>query len=390
MTRMSAFRAAAITLMAAALSIGGAQVGWADGGSKITVSGVVTLDGAPIAGVKVCDYIVNECTNTAADGSYTVQVEPDTGSVAYPDPCLAVYPGNDDQRSKFAPVVLNGRSPVCSLSIKGAAGSSVVQDVALTSFAEDTGRVVNAAGKPLAGVTVDGGLSNKTVTDSQGRFRVRILGSGYEGGSLEISAPGYQTAYANRIIGGFSLGTIVLAKESATPRISVTGTVTNAKGAPVARAEVCVVEGACVKTNAKGEYFSLQKSPGDWPASWTFRVFAPNGRSWVESDVRGPWLSNFTREDFRLPAMVSAKPVITGEAKVGAKLVADAGTWTPTPTKLSYRWYANGKKIAGAKSKTLVLKKAQKGKRITVKVTGKKESYPTVTRVSAPTKKVKR
>ncbi|MCE1175329.1 MAG: hypothetical protein LWW77_12100 [Propionibacteriales bacterium] len=361
-------------------------MGWAQGEATAPVSGIVLLDDKPVAGVKVCDLSDSDgvrCAVSAEDGSFIVDVAamPMYGS------CLSAAPVTPAQQALFAGVGWATRGSGCQVNVNPVGTT----EVHLESYRIDTGRVVNAAGKPLAGVTVDGGAHNKTVTDAKGRFTTRIEVHGYDDGRLLISAPGYQTAYAYSILGGDSLGTIALAKKSATPRFSVTGRVTNAKGAPVARAEVCVIEGgACVKTNAKGEYISLPTSPDATSGAWAFQVFAPNGHSWVEADVRAPWKSNFTRADFRLPAMVSAKPVITGEAKVGSQLVADAGTWTPTPSKLTYRWYANGKKIAGAKSSTLVLKKAQKGKRITVKVTGTKKGYPTVTRVSAPTKKVKR
>jgi len=64
-----------------------------------------------------------------------------------------------------------------------------------------------------------------------------------------------------------------------------------------------------------------------------------------------------------------------------------AGVWT-RGTRLSYAWYANGKAIKHATAKRLTLTKAQKGKRITVKVTGKQTGYRTVSRTSAKTAKV--
>ncbi|WP_405671645.1 Tat pathway signal protein [Streptomyces sp. NBC_01530] len=61
-------------------------------------------------------------------------------------------------------------------------------------------------------------------------------------------------------------------------------------------------------------------------------------------------------------------PVISGTVKVGRTLKSTAGTWSPTATSYAYQWYANGKAISGATKSSLVLKPAQKGKRITVKV----------------------
>ncbi|MBA3019723.1 hypothetical protein [Propionicimonas sp.] len=88
--------------------------------------------------------------------------------------------------------------------------------------------------------------------------------------------------------------------------------------------------------------------------------------------------------------LATSTPVIAGKAKVGKKLTVRTGAWGPAPVALSYRWYANGVKIAGATGKTLKVTKAQRGKRITVKVTGTKAGYASVTRASKATKKVTR
>lgn len=83
------------------------------------------------------------------------------------------------------------------------------------------------------------------------------------------------------------------------------------------------------------------------------------------------------------------KPKITGTPKVGKKLTAKPGTWGPGSVAKAYRWYANGKAIPGAKGKTLKLTASHVGKRITVRITGTKAGYATVTKVSAATAKIK-
>ncbi|MDR0854515.1 MAG: S8 family serine peptidase [Clostridiales Family XIII bacterium] len=94
------------------------------------------------------------------------------------------------------------------------------------------------------------------------------------------------------------------------------------------------------------------------------------------------------------PAAVKAfkkapAPKITGTVKVGKKLTAKVGTWSPKP-KFAYQWYANGKKIAKATKSTYKLTKASKGKKITVKVTAKKANYKATTKTSKATAKVKK
>lgn len=80
------------------------------------------------------------------------------------------------------------------------------------------------------------------------------------------------------------------------------------------------------------------------------------------------------------------KPTISGTAKVGKKVTAKAGTWSPKAT-LTYRWLRNGTAISGATKKTYTLTSKDKGKKISVKVTAKKKYYATVAKTSA-TKKI--
>mgnify|MGYP000846091499 CR=1 FL=1 len=84
-----------------------------------------------------------------------------------------------------------------------------------------------------------------------------------------------------------------------------------------------------------------------------------------------------------------ATPTVTGKARVGRKLTAKPGTWSPVPQALSYRWYRNGKAIKGATQVSYKLKKADRGKRIKVKVTATKSGYVTVVKASKATAKVR-
>ncbi|GAA3677907.1 hypothetical protein GCM10023081_15210 [Arthrobacter ginkgonis] len=82
--------------------------------------------------------------------------------------------------------------------------------------------------------------------------------------------------------------------------------------------------------------------------------------------------------------LTGAVPTISGTAKVGYTLTAKAGTWT-TGTTLAYQWYRAGKPITGATKSTYSLAAADAGQRITVKVTGTKSGYTTLSRTSAST-----
>ena len=88
-----------------------------------------------------------------------------------------------------------------------------------------------------------------------------------------------------------------------------------------------------------------------------------------------------------LGTLSTSTPTIIGLTTVGKKLTAVAGVWT-SGTTLTYAWFANGKAIKHATAKRLALTKAQRGKRITVKVTGSHTGYRTRTVVSARTARV--
>lgn len=82
-------------------------------------------------------------------------------------------------------------------------------------------------------------------------------------------------------------------------------------------------------------------------------------------------------------------PVISGTAKVGRTLKTTNGTWSPATTLYKYQWYANGKAVTGATKSSLVLKSAQKGKKITVKVIALRTGHKDGSAVSKPTGTVK-
>ncbi|MFD3998222.1 hypothetical protein [Streptomyces sp. NPDC058583] len=68
-------------------------------------------------------------------------------------------------------------------------------------------------------------------------------------------------------------------------------------------------------------------------------------------------------------------PYVTGTVKVGRTLTLNRGTWTPAPTSYAYQWYANGRAISGATRATFTPTKAQRGTRITVRVTAHRTGH---------------
>ncbi|WP_315093875.1 hypothetical protein [uncultured Cellulomonas sp.] len=78
-------------------------------------------------------------------------------------------------------------------------------------------------------------------------------------------------------------------------------------------------------------------------------------------------------------------PAITGTPQVGQTLTAVPGPWGPAPVALTYQWLAGGQAVSGATATTWKPTVAQLGTTVTVRVTGRKTGYTTVSRTSAAT-----
>lgn len=88
----------------------------------------------------------------------------------------------------------------------------------------------------------------------------------------------------------------------------------------------------------------------------------------------------------------AGKPSITGKVRgavrVGRRLTVHAGSWT-TGTKLSYHWLRAGKAIRGATRPTYKPTRADRHRRLAVRITGRKPGYRTLTRTVKLTGRVK-
>lgn len=82
--------------------------------------------------------------------------------------------------------------------------------------------------------------------------------------------------------------------------------------------------------------------------------------------------------------LLTATPVpsVSGQGRVGQKLSAAAGSWSPAKVTLTYRWMRNGVAIAGATASTYTLTTSDAGRSITVQVTGSKSGYTPVSKTS--------
>lgn len=89
------------------------------------------------------------------------------------------------------------------------------------------------------------------------------------------------------------------------------------------------------------------------------------------------------------PGVISstAAPVVTGGVDgvptVDAPLEASTGAWTPTPTSVSYQWYADGVLLEGETRSTYTPGAAQLGQAVSVTVTASRDGYDPVSAGSA-------
>ncbi|MFD0312854.1 FG-GAP-like repeat-containing protein [Streptomyces flavalbus] len=79
------------------------------------------------------------------------------------------------------------------------------------------------------------------------------------------------------------------------------------------------------------------------------------------------------------PLRNTGQPTVTGPARVGAKLTAGPGAWTPSADSYTYQWKADGQAVSGATGATYVVPAALRGKKLSVAVTAVKSGWRSTT-----------
>ncbi|MFT3942414.1 MAG: leucine-rich repeat domain-containing protein [Ancrocorticia sp.] len=207
------------------------------------------------------------------------------------------------------------------------------------------------------------------------------------------------------------LGDTISVKVTGTKTGYTTASKTSAKTAVVAKGTLTTVTPTISGTVKVGS--TLTANPGKWTSGTTFTY------QWYASGkaIKGATKATFVLTATQLGDPISVKvtgsktgyttasktsaktgavakgtlttatPTISGKAKVGEKLTAKPGKWT-TGTTFKYQWLADGKAIKGATKSSYTLKAADAGKKISVKVTGTKSGYTTLSKTSKATAKV--
>ncbi|MFK4099868.1 Tat pathway signal protein [Streptomyces sp. NPDC019531] len=259
----------------------------------------------------------------------------------------------------------------------GVAGSKVTLTVTGTALPVSATVRLSLSGKTVTATADSVSADNRTLTATldltgvaAGTWNVSVLAGGYEfpRGTFTVTEPQLTSTAAPKITGTAKTG----AKVTAVPG--------SWSAAPTSYTYQWKADGKAISGATASTYTVAASVVGK---KLTVTVTA----------VRSGWKSGTATSGAVTVAKGDAPkatktPVISGTAKVGRTLKASKGTWSPAPTSYSYQWYANGKAISGATKSSLVLKTAQKGKKITVKVVAHRTGHKDGSAVSKATKAV--
>lgn len=191
---------------------------------------------------------------------------------------------------------------------------------------------------------------------------------------------------------GSKSGYATITRVSTAPSKAVTATIPKVSGVLAVDQTVMATSG----TWTSGTTLAYQwlrdgvTIPGATQSS--YRLTSTDAGKAVSVKVTGsqPGFATITRTSTASAKVMTApRPTISGSMVVGTKLTAKPGTWT-SGTTLAYAWLRDGVAISGAASSAYTLTSADSGKLVTVKVTGKKSGYATVSQASSNTLKTMR
>ncbi|MFI8425916.1 hypothetical protein [Streptomyces sp. NPDC085479] len=324
-------------------------------------------------------------TGSALHSSAKVVVT--NGSFRAESTTLAVAP---DRRSMTVALDLT-RAPIGSLSVSVFAFG--------VQYAKPSVQVVaalrNTAPASFTGTAVVGGK----VTAKAGTWSLPVDSLAYQWRANGVAVAG-ATASAYTVpasLQGKSLSVSVVARKAGHPTLTSTSATAVVKGVAPKATRAPVMTGS-VKVGSK-----VSASVGTWsPAATSYgyqwradgvAISGATGSAYTPTAaVRGKKLTvtvtahrtghlsgSATTAAVAVGYGVAPKatkaPYLTGTVRVGRTLTLNRGTWTPAPTSYAYQWYANGRTVSGATKSTFVIGKAQRGQKITVKVTAHRTGH---------------
>lgn len=305
--------------------------------------------------------------------------------------------------AKTYPLVAADRGTAISVAVTGRL--SGYPDVTKTS----------AATAPIKGVFTTVATPTITGTAAVGSTLTANPGTWSPSGATF----GYQWYRSGTAISGATASTYKLTAtdQAKTITVKVTGALTGYESRSTTSAATAAVQGVFTAptptiSGTKAVGYTLTANVGTWsPAATTYTY------QWYRS---GAAISGATAKTYKLTSTDAGKaitvkvtgvktgyvtkavtsaatsavlkvfssapvPTISGTRKVGYTLTANLGTWSPTPTGTTYKWYRSGVLISGATARTYKLTSLDRGKTIKVVVTRSLAGYLTTARTSAST-----
>lgn len=106
-------------------------------------------------------------------------------------------------------------------------------------------------------------------------------------------------------------------------------------------------------------------SEDSWGGDFDWRRITKTGSSWPDGFIH---LVDKTVENVTAPTVI-------GNAQVGAALGVSTGSWTPSPRRFAFQWYADGQPIDGATRRRLPIGPELAGTTVGVRVTARKPGH---------------
>lgn len=175
--------------------------------------------------------------------------------------------------------------------------------------------------------------------------------------------------------GRWSLGTSVEAVSFSNASVTVTG-----PGGAALPVQTYPEETGFANDTLVWEVSGLTIPRGDEPVTYHVTVDGITGAASTSHE--------YDVHLFSPPLTVVSPPVVTGRARVGKTLRAGPGEWSPDPASFGYQWLRAGTEIANATGDSYRLRRADRGKRISVRVTAVRLGYAESAATSAATRKV--
>ncbi|WP_395362371.1 hypothetical protein ACHGLA_21210 [Streptomyces sp. YH02] len=338
---------------------------------------------------------------TIGSGKITMKV---TGTALHDKDQLFLMQSGSDYRalSTATTVAPDRRSMTVSVDLTNAPlGPLLTRVYTRYSYSRDSNAVsVVAAIRNTAVATFSGSsVVGSTVTAKPGSWSLPVDSLSYQwrANGVAIAGATASTYPISSSVLGKQLSVAVIARKAGHPTLTSVSTAALVKGVAPKPTKLPYVSGSTrVGNKMTAVVGTWSPAPTSYAYQWRANGVAISGATGstyvIGGAVAGKKLSvtvtahrtghlsgayttvGYTAAYGYAPKATTA-PYTTGTVRVGRTLSLNRGVWTPAPTSYAYQWYANGRAITGATKTTFTLTAAQRGTRITVKVTAHRTGH---------------